>query len=468
MNKKESDKLMPYQCLAYALPMTLTYFLFYPVQILLAGIYAKYYGVALSTLAVIVFSARLFDALIDPLIGYISDRHRAKIGTRKPWLIVGSLGLVITSYFLWPPEGSVSTLYLVGWYFTFYFAWTVADIPHIAWGGELAACGQIKTQIYSIRTACVFLGQLLFTITPLLPFLSSKGFTPETLRWSILMSTIVMLPTVFVCVKFTPNGRKSINAKKENAKLLIKAIVQNSPLLILLAGFFPVTFSYGLYLSLSFIFADTYLGIEAKLPIIFALATTMGVIAAVAVYKLSERFSKVAVYSAAIIMSGISFACIAQLDPENNPVTLFTLLTCMIYFANAIVVIIVPSILSDISDYGTWKFGTDRAATYFSVYSFMVKSVGGVGGAFGLWMIGVYGFDATETVHTDSSVMGLKLAISFLPAILMSVSLLAIVKTPLNASRHHTIRRRLALRLERENYQQLYVLKEAKNKHSKV
>jgi len=57
---------------------------------------AKYIG-----LAFIIWS--LWNAINDPFIGYLSDRTRTKIGRRKPYIIIGLIGVIIVEIVLWIP-----------------------------------------------------------------------------------------------------------------------------------------------------------------------------------------------------------------------------------------------------------------------------------------------------------------------------------------------------------------------------
>ena len=88
------------QYLSYVAPTMMVSFL-WSLSPLLQGIYAKYYGVALTTIAMVLLIARVFDAVTDPLIGYWSDRYRAKFGTRKPFIIAGGILLIVSGYFLY-------------------------------------------------------------------------------------------------------------------------------------------------------------------------------------------------------------------------------------------------------------------------------------------------------------------------------------------------------------------------------
>ena len=452
------NKLSITHGLAYASPILITSFLLYPVQMLLAGIYAKHFGLALTTIAAVVFSARLFDAFTDPLIGYLSDRYRVKTGSRKLWIIVGALGLVISSYLLYSPPTPVSAIYFLIVYLSFYLFWTIIDIPHMAWGGELTSCSQDKTRVYSLRTQAIFIGAFLFTIAPMLPFFGGEGFTPETLRWSVLASAIVVVPLLILCVKNTPNGRKSISPKKESFSLICTAIIENRPLLNLLSGFFLINIGYGLYISLTFIFADAYLGVGRQLPIIFAFSVLVGLGGAIMVYRLAAYYEKVTIYGLSVVITGLALLGHAFLGPETT-VLLFTMMTSLVYFGNSIILIISLSLLSDIADYGTLKFGVDRAATYFSMHFFATKALGGFGGALGLALIGWYEFDASAITNSEKSVFGLRLAIGYLPALLMISALAIIIKTPISARRHFIIQKRLSQRISRDEKRSLTISK---------
>ena len=52
---------------------------------ILAGVYAKNFDISLTALGTAMLVARIFDAITDPLIGYLSDRTRTRLGPRKPW-----------------------------------------------------------------------------------------------------------------------------------------------------------------------------------------------------------------------------------------------------------------------------------------------------------------------------------------------------------------------------------------------
>ena len=175
--------------LSYVAPIMMLTFLWGPIGIL-QGIYAKYFGVALTTIATVLLVSRLFDAVTDPLIGYWSDRYQERKGSRKPFILLGGLFFVNSSYFLYVPidpsdidsSTEVSGLYFLVWFLLFYLSWTFLEVPHIAWAAELATESKERNKIYSLRSMATLLGILCFYLVPFLPFFPTREFTPHTLQ----------------------------------------------------------------------------------------------------------------------------------------------------------------------------------------------------------------------------------------------------------------------------------------------
>jgi Na+/melibiose symporter-like transporter len=64
--------------LAYGLLGLPLAFVALPLYVILPNHYAREFGMSLATLGAILLGARLFDALIDPLLGRLSDRLFAR------------------------------------------------------------------------------------------------------------------------------------------------------------------------------------------------------------------------------------------------------------------------------------------------------------------------------------------------------------------------------------------------------
>lgn len=444
------------QSLAYALPVLGTAFLLGSLSILY-GVYAKHFGLALSTIASVLLISRLFDAVTDPIIGYLSDRCHARWGSRKPFVICGGLLFVLSSYFLFVPidssilgtSNNVSGAYFLFWFLAFYLSYTLFEIPHLAWASELANDSREKNTIYGWRALSIFLGSLLFFAVPLLPLFETNAFTPQTMKWSVLGVGCLMLPTLIVCVIRVPNGstghatnhKNQSYQKKEKLRDLLPSILGNTPLLWFLAAFFCTGTGVGMWFTVVFLFVDSFLGWGQHFALIYVVSYGVGALSIGIWPSLANRWSKQGVWGLAMSLIVIGIIGTGLLSPSEQTRLPLILSMTLIYSGWAAWTVMAPSLLADIIDFGIWKFGRDRAGTYFALYALMSKSSFAVGGAVGLAIAGWYGFDATATSHKEEAEFGLRMAMAWLPTPLVLLSIIFMSLVPLNARRNAIIDR---------------------------
>ena len=246
VSPSSSQPLSLSQYLAYVAPVMTVMFLLSPMGVV-KGIYAKHYGMALTTMATVLLVSRLFDAITDPLIGYWSDRYQARNGTRKPFVVAGGLLFVVSSYFLYVPVDPstidsstvVSPVYFLTWFMLLYLAFTLFEIPHLAWAAELSSSSKEKNRIFSLRFLSTNLGTLCFYLVPFLPVFATRDFTPKTLQWAAGGAGVVMFFAILLCVLRTPNGpvvRRDCSLKKETLWALRGEVMANKPFLLFFIG----------------------------------------------------------------------------------------------------------------------------------------------------------------------------------------------------------------------------------------
>ena len=433
------------QNIYYAIPRIAVASLFAPINIV-QGIYAKHYDLALTTIALVILSVRLFDAFTDPLIGYLSDRAYLKSGTRKPFMAVGALIMTASGYLLYSPPDDVSALYFTLWFLAFYLGFTLFEIPHLAWGGEISTDSHAKTQTYNLRTATAFSGMVLFYSIPLLPIWESREITPQTLHFSATVSALLMLPLLYLCLKKVPNGTRLGQPSAPATKLPIRQkfafIIKNKPLILFLSAFIFAGVGLGMWYGLIFIFVDAYLGKGAWFAEIYLLSFFVGAAASIGWISVARKMGKKRAWLIAMAFGVCSFLVTGMVDSTISYGLLFALLAINTLCFSGLESL-PQSMLSDIVDYSTWKFGAYRGSTYFSLYIFTYKAIFAVGGALGLAIVGWYGFDPAATSHDDSSLAGLKMAMVWGPIIAVLVSMVLIALTPITEQRQAVIRQRI-------------------------
>ena len=454
------------QYLAYVSPMLMLAFLWAPMGIV-QGIYAKYFGVTLTAIASVFFIASLFDAVTDPLVGYFSDRYQIVLGSRKPFVLVGGLLFLLSSYFLYVPldpssvddSTVVSVAYLLFWFLLFYFSYTLMEIPHMAWASELASTSREKNKIYSLRSLSSSAGILCFYLVPFLPFFKTQEFTPETLQWAVLVAVLFTLPVLWFCLLVTPNGPQLHHQVSNKNTLIVwrREVFANKPFLLFVGAFFIYSTGSGTWFSLQFILIDSYLNLGHYFAKVTLLALVCSMFSLRAWYYMANRFGKKCVLGLAAFLYAMGAIVAGFLEPGQQSLAGLYLSMFLSYIASSALMAVAPSLLADIIDYSAWKFNSVHTAAYFSLYTFTTKSSMAIGGALGLGLAGWYGFNPAITLQAEGSVVGLRLAACWLPALFMVLSIGVISLIPINSHRHQIIRRRLDLKITRDsNHQKHY------------
>jgi glycoside/pentoside/hexuronide:cation symporter, GPH family len=447
------------QGVMYALPMLGVAFLGGPIQVV-PGIYAKYFGLDLAVIALILVWAKVFDAVTDPLLGYWSDRCRTRSGGRKPMVVIGGLLFVVSCYLFYVPVvmetphggATVSTGYFIACYLWFYLTHTVFEISHLAWGSEMTRDDNQKRMLFGWRASFSSVGQVLFYLLPFLPVFDSRALTPATLEWTVLIAGALLLlclggslclPNDVIQVSRRPDVGVGKNSPYRVVNQTATRLFSNIPLRFVLGAVVLISFGLGMWGALLFLFVDAYLGLGEVLAGAYALTFAVGAVATYGWVRLARCWGNRRTWVVGLTFSITAAGLTSLLAPEHSP--LWLLAACMIlfmvgYFA---LFVLAPSIMSQIVDYDTWKFGGQRTGTIFSLYLFVAKVSVACGAALGFFITGIFGFDATADTHLAETAIGLRLGMTWLPVVFMGLAIPCVVLNPLNETRHATIRRRL-------------------------
>jgi GPH family glycoside/pentoside/hexuronide:cation symporter len=144
------------------------------VAVNLQFFYTDYVGLAAGLVSWSLLFARLADAFTDPVMGYLSDRTRSRLGRRRPFIFGAALPLGAAFYFLFTPPGvedparhqGLLLFYMLALYVVTYLVWTVGAIPYYSLGAELTDDYQERTRVIAIREGWALAGLLAATILP--------------------------------------------------------------------------------------------------------------------------------------------------------------------------------------------------------------------------------------------------------------------------------------------------------------
>lgn len=441
------------QLIAYSAPFLAIWFMHGPVVGILPAIYAEHFGISLATTGTVLLIARWFDAITDPLIGILSDRTRSPLGRRKPWIIAGCLLSMVAVHHLFIPPPQPTTVYYATWSMLLFLAWTMNEIPYVAWGTELSRSYQDRARTFTYRAFFRETGSILFLLTPVAMFhlghAETTEITPAVLRvatWGIL---IALPASVAIAVIWAPVGREVSTTQRFSLADLRHSLSRNRPLRMFLPIYVVAGIAVGMYGAMSFLFVDSYLRIGDKFS--YIMATSL--LAALASYpvwlKLIRRFGKHRTWAVSNVAFAIGVVPIAFIQPGPEAFIPYLLLYLFGSLAQGAGSIVPPSILADIIDYDILKTGTNRAASYLSLTTLLFKLNIAVGSALAFYLISLFGYKVGAESQPFFGALGMVVSAQLIPAACFLITGAAIWFFPIDKRRADIIRRRIESRADR-------------------
>ncbi len=143
-----------------------------PLYVLMPNLYAREWGVSLAALGAVLLSARLLDAVIDPLLGRLCDHLYAtslQAVLALGAVAAGMLALGFSSLFVPLVHEPDALLWWAGfWLVVTYAAYSALSVAHQSWGAMLGGDALYRSRVVAWREGLGLVGVLLAAVTPAL------------------------------------------------------------------------------------------------------------------------------------------------------------------------------------------------------------------------------------------------------------------------------------------------------------
>ena len=137
----------------------------YIIAVFLLKYYTNYTGLDAMWAGVALLVGKAFDAVSDPVMGYVSDRTRSRWGRRRPWFLLGSLPLAISMIGMFSARPEWSQTQLFAWLLItnilYWVGCTMVEVPHAAYGSEMTSTHRERISLMGWRQGFATLGLLL-------------------------------------------------------------------------------------------------------------------------------------------------------------------------------------------------------------------------------------------------------------------------------------------------------------------
>jgi len=412
------------------------------VNVSLPEFYADVVGVDMRAIAVGLLVARIFDAINDPLIGFLSDKTRTNWGRRRPWIALGAVPLALCfALLLNPPNlapGLAAAFLLASMLATDLF-YTVVAVPHDALGVEITRTYDERTRVLGLRDGIALLGVAVAAVLPAiivsaLALDAGPGGQRLKLAGYGLFYGMLIVASALACVSAVDAPTlDTSDTQRDPLRVRLRDMASNRPFRQFLASFmlggiatqFPVTLHA---------FFVRYI-VHAEHPdTFFPVFVVSAIVALPAWLWLAQRFEKRTAWISALVVSGVAQAITFFVRPHSA--IAFGVVTALAGIPFGALVALPTSIQGDIIDWGAHNsHGRRDAGLYLGVWSVARKLTGAVAAAFGLWVLNSAGYvpNATQTVAVERTLYALY---TIVPTTLSFIAAAVFAHYPLDRATH--------------------------------
>lgn len=385
---------------------------------------------------------RIIDAFTDLIAGSIIDRTQTRFGKFRPFILVFCVPLVVLAVLTFSvPAALQGTFGAVVWAWVTYFLlgsvfFTLVNIPYGSLAAAMTQRSDERAKLATFRTAGAAIMQVTVALA-ISPSIQQFRGDPAGLQ-NALTQTIIVLGVVTVALYlflvFTAREQVERDVPKVKFKAAIGTLRKNRALGVLAAA--AVAYLVGLFTiaGMTIFYVRDVLGDATFAPV--ALALTFGPILVLGWFlpRLVRGLGKKRLYSIAALLGAVGGA--ALLLAPNGSYVLAFIGFLLLGISSGICNTMMWNLEADTIEYGELKTGIRTEGTTYAVFSFMRKLGQAVGGALGVWIIGIFGYVGGAESQTESAEWGIRVAIGALPLVMFIVSAVIMRFFPIDENGH--------------------------------
>ncbi|MEI7646192.1 MAG: MFS transporter [Chloroflexales bacterium] len=393
----------------------------------------------------------IWDAVNDPVIGWLSDRTRSRMGRRRPWIFYGAVPFGIIYFLQWvvPPFGDTGKfIYYLVVGLLFNIAYTAVNVPYTALTAELTQDYDERTSLNAFRFAFSIGGSLVAGVLHPLIVGRFAEVTTGYLVSGAVWGGLCILP-FFWCVAGT---RERFKADDESAAMGIieqfRTAFANRPYLFVIGIYLFSWLAVQFTSSILVPYVTFWLKQPQLIPLMLLAVQGSAFVCLFFWNAVSRRLGKKAVYMIGMVFWIGVQAALFFVQPDQSNLALFLAALAGVGVATAY---IVPwSMMPDVIEYDELRTGQRREGVFYGLMVLLQK----FGLAAGQFIIGLVlqlaGYISTEgqtpTTQPDSALFAIRLLIGPIPTVILILGMITTAFYPLTKQKHAEIMAELARR----------------------
>jgi GPH family glycoside/pentoside/hexuronide:cation symporter len=430
--------------LAYAGPTFALAGMAIPIFVYMSKFYADVVLVPLGYLALAIALARAFDAITDPLIGWLSDRTRTRFGRRRPYLALGAPLCGLAFFALFSPPPSFSSAEVIVWFATcfllYFVCHTIFVIPYNALGAELSLDYHERSSLFGWRESFALVGTISAAVAPfpLIAWLSS-----QRAAYSLLAACYAIALAALGALAFLRLRERSKFATRASNPFVpgVRRALRNRPFRILLSSYVVGSVTAAIPATLLPFFIS-YVIRPGHDVFWTAVAITSHFVVGLASIPLwvaaSKRNGKRAAWLTAFAIAVLSLGSAFFLGEGDVAPGITLLAIAGLAFGGQL--LLTPSIQADVIDYDELHTGRRREAQYGALWALLPKLVAIPGAAIPLAILGAMGY-RPNVEQTPQVVFAIRVLFALVPAAFSTFALMIAWRFPITERIHRQIQK---------------------------
>ncbi|HEX7071108.1 MAG TPA: MFS transporter [Rhodothermales bacterium] len=480
--------------IGYAMGDIATNFFFQSMILYQTRFYTDTVGLSAVAVGSMFLVLRLGDAIIDPIIGALSDRTQTRWGKFRPWILYTAVpfGLLFWLVYVSPdfgPSGRLVYAYIT--YSLVMLIYSANNTPYAALMGVMTPDASERSSVASYRFVGALIGQFVIQALPL-PLIAKLGAGNDARGWAITMAIFGGIIIILNLITFATTRERvqPLPGQKSRLKDDLRDVFTSRPwmamfvLTLLVFTMLVVRGSSSNYFFAYYLETDAVssflatLGLGAStgepsgwdsflnafgllvnpdgsnaaavgLSLFFVVGTLVQILGIIASKPLADRFGKKTVFMTGVAVTAIATALVMMVGPTQVGMMFILSILWAVGWGPTIPLLWV--MIADVADYSEWR--TSRRATgfMFAGIIFALKAGLSLGGAISAWILELHGY-VPNVDQTQDALLGIRLGSSIYPAVALVLVLVCLAVYPIGRKLERRIQDELTAR--REQYQQ--------------
>ena len=426
------------------------------VNFLYPGFLALTVGLSAYWIGIIMFIARVWDAVSDPLMGVISDRTtNAKFGKRRVYLVIASPLIILAMFLMFYPFAFESValriIAVLFSYLLFCTVQTMVMIPYYSLSSELSSDYGQRASANSVRLGFSIFSSIICVAVPGMivnMFDNDKGYIAMSLIFGVIFGLSVLITGLFTREEIiSPAVNRKLEYKDLTFFLKVKPFKQYLGMLLCVQMTMAIMSAlYFFYIDFYFARDITASGGTSSLGLIGAALMFSTQIVALPFYlKMINKKDKAYVFRFGSTI-WILAAALLYFVPAGGPAYLIIIGSFAIGAGISGPGLVPHSMFGDVVDACQVIDGKRNEGTMSGFVNFINKVAQAIGLALVMAILGAFGFEekaagaAAILTQPESAQTAIKAVMCFAPAVVMSIGMYFSSKYTITEAKQHEIK----------------------------